>query len=271
MRPVLVVVRDIGPEAEDALALGERLASLQSVPLSVARVLSPSRPPARAGVRARRLEIEQTRRWVRASDVPEPCDVVPVAGPSARQELHALARERHAQLLVVSSEPHSSAGRVRLGRWEASSVVHDAPCAVAAAPSGYRLRTVTGGPIGVAYDGLPESLAALRSAHALAHAAGASLQVLVAPSGTEIAIDEQLAAFDTDVAVERIELPDNAVAGLTHASAALDLLICGSRDRRPLRRLALGRIPLALMRAAACPLVVVPPGAPLAATLHAGR
>ena len=49
---------------------------------------------------------------------------------------------------------------------------------------------------------------------------------------------------------------------LAAASADLDLLVCGSRGYGPLRTLLLGGTSHALVRKAACPVLVVPPGSP---------
>lgn len=267
LQPVYTVVRDNSAESADALVLGSRLAALQGVPFVILTVLAASRPPARAGVRARRLELEQTRAWAHVVLPGLDFGCFAVTGPSARQEVHALAREGRAQLLVVPSEAQTSPGRVHLGRWEASSVVHDSPCPVAVAPNGYAALARTPTRFGVAYDGQPESLAALHSAHALASAAGVPLRVIAVPA-EEDALAEPLAALGNDVELELVVAPGHPVARLTLESAALDLLVCGSRDRRPLRRLVLGRTPLALMQSAACPVVVVPPGLPLPAAVR---
>jgi nucleotide-binding universal stress UspA family protein len=255
--PVLVVVRSSDPPAHDALALAARLAALQAAPLVVVPV-------------ADGVELSRIRAWARAvlpADVRH--RVLPVAGPAPNLEIQAVALELGAQLIVVGSAPGGPAGRVHLDRWEASAVVHNAPCAVAVAPAGYRdvdrdeLLAV-----GVAFDGLPESHGPLHSAQTLAAAAGARLRVIaVAGDDTEPAeLARGLAALPPDAAVDVVEERGDVIALLTRASEDLDLLVCGSRDRRPLRRLALGRTPLALMRSAACPLVVVAPGTPIPAT-----
>jgi nucleotide-binding universal stress UspA family protein len=49
-------------------------------------------------------------------------------------------------------------------------------------------------------------------------------------------------------------------AALAAASADLDLLVCGSRGHGPLQTLVLGGTSHALVRRAACPVLVVPHG-----------
>jgi nucleotide-binding universal stress UspA family protein len=54
-------------------------------------------------------------------------------------------------------------------------------------------------------------------------------------------------------------LPADALAA---ASDDLDLLVCGSRGYGPVRTLLLGGTSHALVRKAACPVLVIPPGSP---------
>jgi nucleotide-binding universal stress UspA family protein len=63
-------------------------------------------------------------------------------------------------------------------------------------------------------------------------------------------------------------LDGEPAAALASASTDLDLLVCGSRGLGPLRTLLLGGTSHALVRRAACPVLVVPPGTE--ATLSAG-
>ena len=266
MGPVLVVLRDTRPASADALVLGRRLAELGHTSVLAMRATS-----ARTA-RAERLELARTRAWARAWLDDEP-ELLPVAGPSPQGAIHEVARERHAQFIVAPSELDAPRGQVRLGRWEASAVVHEAPCAVAVAPGGYR-NAPRSGPlaVGVAFDGLPESLAALRSAHALAHAAGGTLRVIAVASVPDATreLDEAVAGLGREIDVALETVSGDPIAQLTRSSRTLDLLVCGSRDRRPLLRVALGRTSLALMRSAACPLLVVAPGAPIPSTARVG-
>ena len=215
------------------------------------------------------LELARIRAWARVVLPTDfPYRVSPIAGPDPALEIHAVALELDAQLLVIGSGPDGPVGRVHLDRWEASAVVHNAPCGVAVAPRGYRRWEQPADLlVGVAYDGLPESLGPLHSAHTLAAAAEGTLRVIAVTDDTESGdLPGQLAGLHAKVPIEIVEVRGDVVACLTQASEDVDLLVCGSRDRRPLRRLALGRTPLALMRSAACPLIVVAPGTPIPAT-----
>ena len=265
-RPILVVVHDDGREDADALALAGRLADLQGAPIVVAHVLRDTRSRDPNPDRTARLRLAQARLSV-AAVLPEDDDVdlLPIAGPSPQRQIHAVALERHAQVIVAGSEHDGAPGRVRLDRWAASTVVLNAPCPVAVAPNGFgarpprKLRT-----IGVAFDGASESVAALQTAHALARAAGGALRVIaVEPHEAAGRSTDAAAALGREIPIELSVEHGDPAARLTEASEELDLLVCASRGRRPLRRLALGRVPLVLVRSAACPLLIVPPGVPV--------
>jgi nucleotide-binding universal stress UspA family protein len=58
-------------------------------------------------------------------------------------------------------------------------------------------------------------------------------------------------------------LSGDPVDALVAASEDVELLVCGSRGYGPVRTLLLGGTSHALVRSAACPVVVVPPGLPL--------
>ncbi len=63
-------------------------------------------------------------------------DLITVAGPSIGPALHAIAAERHADLLVVGACKHSLAGRILIGD-DTRATVHGATCPVGIAPDGY--------------------------------------------------------------------------------------------------------------------------------------
>ena len=175
-RLILVVVRQGGTEDADAVALAGQLGRLRGAGLVVMQVLDDAGAPSRrrAEERAARLHVANARALV-AAVLPDGGDVevVPVAGPSPGREIHATAMDLNAELIAVGSERDGPRGRVRLDSWTAGMVVRNAPCPVAVAPNGFRARKLAGPPaVGVAFDGAPESVAALRGAHALARAAG---------------------------------------------------------------------------------------------------
>jgi nucleotide-binding universal stress UspA family protein len=265
-RPLLVVVHDDGSEDGDALALAGRLADLQDAPILVVQVLRETRSRDPNPDRTARLRLAQARASV-AAVLPGRNDVefLPLAGPSPHRQVHAVALERNAQLIVAGSEHDGAQGRVRLDRRSASTVVLNSPCPVAVAPNGFGARPAPGPlSIGVAFDGAPESVAALQSAHALARAVGGALRVIaVEADQPDSRAADAVATLGREIPIELTVEHGDPAARLAQASQELDLLVCASRGRRPLRRLALGRVPLMLMRSAACPLLIVAPGVPL--------
>ena len=89
--------------------------------------------------------------------------------------LHRQAEEQHADLLVVGSCSRGAFGRAMIGD-DTRAALNGAPCAVAIASRGYAARA--GNPIariGVAYNGSPESKAALAMARELAAPTSASI------------------------------------------------------------------------------------------------
>jgi nucleotide-binding universal stress UspA family protein len=196
-----------------------------------------------------------------------------VIGLSAAAGLHRQAEHQQADLLVVGSCRHGAIGRVVLGD-DTRAALNGAPCAVAIASHGYRDH---GEParIGVAYDGSPESEAALQAARAIAETTGALVQLRQAafiPSGYSglYAIDlGDTAKQIINEAESRIQqLPGvsgKAVYGppdmeLEAFSNEVDLLTVGSRGYGPLKRLVLGSTANYLARHAGCSLLVLPRG-----------
>jgi nucleotide-binding universal stress UspA family protein len=200
-----------------------------------------------------------------------------VADTSPARALHDLAAERHADLLVIGSSHRGPLGRLLVGD-VGTSVLLDAPCAVAIAPK--RLRDGDWAPrrVGIAYDGSDGARAALSEAVALALQHDATLVVCTAwdtpliaaaayPEGLQrmTAEAEQRARETLDAAdpsdgvrTERRLLHGRAASALAEASHDLDLLVVGSRGWGSTGRVVLGGTAHHLARRAACPLVVLP-------------
>lgn len=210
----------------------------------------------------------------------EPTTVALPAGESPARALHELAVREGAQLLVIGSSDRGPAGRVAPSA-VTDRLLHGAPCPVAVAPAGFGASELP--LIGVAFTDTPDGHAALAFADVLAAAATARLRVLtVAPpasplvAGTmdALAVDTvqrageesarralELGTGAASVTTEGALLAGNPAQALAGASEDLDLLVCGSRGYGPLRTVLLGGTSHALVRRAACPVVVVPPGA----------
>jgi nucleotide-binding universal stress UspA family protein len=237
--PVIVSV-DGDATARDAVALGRRLAALLEAPLDIVTVSAAS--PAEALAEVADAE--------RAAMI--------VLGPTHR---HALARPL---------------------RGTARRLLPEAPCPVAIAPAGYADRA--GSPpirrIGAGFEASPEAREALVTAHRLAGRAGGDLRAIgvVLPLGplaiddlrdrtpyldeerriVHAALEHALAELPAGVpSVADARIGDPAVE-LADASAGLDLLVCGSRRRDPLRVALLGSVTERLLRTAVCPVLIVP-------------
>lgn len=209
-------------------------------------------------------------------------------GSSVPHALHEAAEAEDAGLLVVGSSRRATVGRAMLGS-TAERVLHGAPCPVAVVP---RRWTRDGDPetIGVAYVDTEEGRAALRSAHALARRAGATLRVLtiVGPTLSVYAETEAQTAgprakyfenvlgeykqralqaarhavdeLDGGVETETDVFVGDPAATLVRVSEHLDLLVCGSRGYGPIRAVLLGGVSRRVVAESRCPVIVLPRG-----------
>jgi nucleotide-binding universal stress UspA family protein len=187
--------------------------------------------------------------------------------------LHEQAEEGGADLLVVGSCSRGVLGRVMLGD-DTRAALDGAPCAVAIATRGYAERPAALAQIGVAYNGSPESAAALAAARELASRTGArvhALEVVGIPSVAYTGIVAPALGQTIEAMLEeaggRMQqlhgVEGRAVFGLAGEELAafgeqLDLLVVGSRGYGPMRRLVLGSTSSFLQRHARCPLLVLP-------------
>jgi len=177
-----------------------------------------------------------------------------IPSDSAARVLSEVAEAEQADLVVVGSSRRSALGRLLPGT-TAERLLHDAPCPVAVAPRGY-----SGGDIrrvGVAYDGSPEADAALRAAESFAVERGVALTVycvVESPAATERARDLLEGVRPEWLLLQG--MPADEIAA--RAYGVVDLLFVGSHGHGPLRRVLLGNVSGALVRAAGCPVVVTP-------------
>ncbi len=189
--------------------------------------------------------------------------------------LHRQAELQGADLIVVGSCRHGKLGRAVLGD-DARAALNGAPCAVVIASSGYADTKGVVSTIGVAYNGSPESKAALATAKTLAESTGAKVQVRQA-SFIPTTAYSGFAAIDLGDTIEEMvkegerriaEIPGvtgKAVYGPPDAeleafSDEVDLLAVGSRSYGPIKRLVLGGTANYLARHAGCSLLVLPRG-----------
>jgi nucleotide-binding universal stress UspA family protein len=194
-------------------------------------------------------------------------DATPGAG------LHRRAEEQGADLIVVGSCSHGVIGRAMLGD-DTRAALNGAPCAVAIAARGYSEHPTPLAKLGLAYNGSPESKAALAVAHALATPTRADVRALEVVSIPTYAFTGLVPpAFGETVELmlsegnarmrELAGVEGRAVYGLAGEELAafgdeVDLLIVGSRSYGPLRRLVVGSTSDFLERHARCSLLVLP-------------
>jgi nucleotide-binding universal stress UspA family protein len=241
-------------------------------------------------------DVEQAKRRFGARVEQAPGARVPVATTVAAsagfpaRALHDLAEREAAILVVLGSSQRGHVGRM-LPSAVTDRLLHGAPCPVAVAPPGFSLEDADGPRlIGVAFTNTPDGHAALARACTLAARARGLVRVLTVSERLDALITGALetvalgyvrsARDDTAATVLRRGLdavPAGRSAGgeiltghpadaLAAASHELDLLVCGSRGYGPLRTLLGGGTSHALVRKAACPVLVVPPGSPARTT-----
>ena len=215
--------------------------------------------------------------------VPVATTVVPSAGFPARA-LHDLAEQEEASLVVLGSSRRGQLGRVLPGA-VTDRLLHGAPCPVAVAPVGFSFEDADAGLrlIGVGFTDTPDGHAALGKGCTLAARARGLVRVLTVAErvdpllagGLDAGAFEAVRSARDDAAATVLRRGLDAVSvgrsaggeiltgdpaeALAAASADLDLLVCGSRGYGPLRTLLLGGTSHALVRKAACPVLVVPP------------
>jgi nucleotide-binding universal stress UspA family protein len=260
----------------DAIALAARLVSPEGS-LTLANVHTGElRPPRHATTREMTSEEREASQGLLERERAEAevqAELVSSVAPSPGRGLHDLAEERGAELLVVGSCSRGVLGRAMLGD-DTRASLNGAPCAVAIAARGYAEHPLPLARIGVAYDGSPESEGALAQARAVAAQHRAKLiamEVVSLPTYsftglTPPALGETIEALLADArerlrALEGVE--ERAVYGLPGEELAefgdeVELLVVGSRNYGPLRRLVVGSTSDYLQRHARCSLLVLP-------------
>ena len=206
--------------------------------------------------------------------------VINVEKGSPADALQALAERGEADLIVLGSTHHAAFGSVAPGS-VAEHLLHGARCRLMIAPKGYadedhsqdRLRVLA-----VGYDGMAESHAALDEGAKLAAKFHASMKVVgvatpvpamgvvaAAQTGAEAGPDFQSRLHDAvgELPPELRALPvlergDPVEKLLEACESGVDLLVLGSRGFGPVMRLLIGSVSSRVIRAASCPVMVVP-------------
>jgi nucleotide-binding universal stress UspA family protein len=187
-----------------------------------------------------------------------------------------VAEAEEIDLIVVGSPHHGAIGRALIGS-VADNLLHGAPCPVAVAPRGYAVeRHEPLRKVAVAFDGTPESKAALREAETLATRGNATIEVLtvvaplvampgvvgyapVDPPDPGRILTDAVNSVDDALAAHGRRLDGPPASTLAEACEdGVDLLVAGSRRYGPTMRVLLGSVSTQLIHKAPCPVLVVP-------------
>jgi nucleotide-binding universal stress UspA family protein len=209
-------------------------------------------------------------------------EIVVAGGPSPSHVLHDVATDRAAAMLVVGSTRRGPAGRLSPGS-TAERLLHGTPCPVAVAVAGLSADWEPRR-IGVGFIDIAEGQEALRAGTALAVAAGGSLTAITAVEPLSFgrsaivqpyqvgggheemvrtakrSLDAALESVPSAVRAEGQVRTQEPVSALVALSRDVDLIVCGSRGYGPLRSVMLGGVAHRLVRAAECPVLLVPRG-----------
>ena len=276
---------DGSERAADGLTLARMLAGVTGAELLAVAVV-PHEFPYTPGSPEREEAMRAQAAQMLADTIPEDerttTDVV--RARSAPQGLHDLAESVHADALVVGSSHRGPVGRVLAGS-VAERVLYGAPCPVAVAPVGLRDRgSAQLRVVGCGFDGSDESWLAVRHAELFARRSGAALRLLAVheqevlfgmdgvPVGydpgeisddarmrLERKLEEAAATVAPGVEVQRYVLEGSALEALVSAAEnGIDLLVVGSRQYGPVRRVLLGGVSSGLVRASPSSVLVVP-------------
>lgn len=285
-RRILVGIDDRA-RSRDALALGRLIAGPTGAKLVAVHVYSTPggyplpRDPTWDEV-AREVAAKRVAETIAGGPAGEAGEAISSSSPA--RGLHDFAEREQADLIVVGSAQRGALGRIMAGS-TGHSLLSGAPCAVAVAPAGFAerpdLRLET---IGVAYDARPESEAALTGAIDLAQAVGAELRLVTLayphdrPFMLEGSGHVDVPALLEEIAVKMRAVQDAAMARMPEGlrcsgevfadpEASLvdvddvDLMVMGSRNYGPLRRVLLGSLARHAMSSAPWPVIVLPRGA----------
>jgi nucleotide-binding universal stress UspA family protein len=272
------------PGSQDALAFAKQLAEVTGAQLRLANAFPYDDIRTRASNEAfrgiLRTDAETLLSDADAGDAPRDA----VADVSPAHALHRLAEEHGVSLVVVGSTHRGPIGRVMPGS-TGERLLHGSPCAVAIVPQGYGAEDHSLRVIGVGYNGSEESEAALTAATELARRVGATVRVMRVFDSTEIGtpalmsgpgyvavhkdveraqreqLERRVAEQPSDVAVESVFRAGPPNHELAKQSEEVDLMVTGSRGYGPLHAVLLGGVTHAIVRKAACPVIVLPRGA----------
>lgn len=248
----------------EALDLARAIVALTGGRLTVAHVHPPGRPAA-AG-EARTL-LDQAA----AHLDDQPAEYVAHEGRSVGRGLTTLASRIGADLIAVGSPEGGARGRISVGA-TADHLLHSATEAVMLAPFGYTpppsLHRIT-----VMYVRRPQADEAVLHAAEAAEKLGVPLRLVTlalgdAPKGPlydDLALAIRLASDAAKLPPENLTAELAEGDDVADALGAIDwpegeLLVCASSEDAGVHRVFLGEVALKVLRAAPCPVTVLPRG-----------
>jgi nucleotide-binding universal stress UspA family protein len=282
----IVVGYDGSERAKDALALAAQLRARHGV--VIVGCVYPATGPGRGQqlepvlADAARKTLAEARKQYDAGWL----SIQAVRGHSPAHGLHILTEEAEADLVVVGSSHRGDIGRVLAGN-TGERLLNGSPCPVAIAPKGFASDAGAPRVIGVAFDGSHEADAALHEGAALAGELDGTLKlVMVVPPLEAFTRDARYHPHHADAEIERYRREEfrrmledaaepvsdelRAVTVLLEghpaaeivdeAGKGIDLLVMGSRNYGPIRRVMVGSAAIEVMRQSPCPVIVIPRG-----------
>lgn len=252
------------PGGQEALALACSVVALTGGELTVATV----HPPGRAGAA---VEAHNTLSLAAELLGDTPADVAAYESRGVGRGLSVLASKIHADLIVIGSPAGGARGRIGIGS-TADNLLHASAQAVMLTPAGYRppqaLDRIT-----VAYVRRPQVDEAVTRAAVAAERLGVPLRLLtLAVDGADPDSLRDDLALAMRLATDTSDLPeDNVQAALSQGDDVADavdgapwsageLLVCASSEDALAHRVFLGEVALKVLRAAPCPVTVLPRG-----------
>lgn len=248
----------------EALALARTIAEVTGARLTVAAVHSPERA---ASVVEAQAALDHAEGLLDGL----PADLVTHESRSASRGLSVLASRTGADLIVIGSPAGGAHGRINLGG-TADHLLHAATQAVLLAPANF---APSGGPqrITVAYVRRPQCDEAVIAAAEAATRLGIPLRLVTLavdgadedPLRDDLALAIRLAGESSGLAADEVQAAigegDDVAAAVEDLHwAEGDLLICASSEDAPVHRVFLGETAFKMVRAAPCPVAVLPRG-----------
>lgn len=200
-------------------------------------------------------------------------EVLRVVASTVGAGLDDAAEQRGADLVVVGASRHRGLARLVSGD-DVRGTMHRTACAVAVAPRDYAHRRAALRRVGVCCDDTPASEVAVAHAGLLAAERRRELVARHVASPHYFAPGFAMAPLPVDLPESVVAAAQSALADvegvpvehvygvtcerLVEFADSVDLIVCGSRHQRPLRRLAEGSTSDYLARHAHRPLLVTP-------------